>query len=261
LLKHTFIHIQGIGEKTEQYIWKRGIYSWEQFLEAPTPLFNQKRDAFIQKELEESLEHLNEISFFQERFSPSDMWRLFGTFKHKVAYLDIETSGGYMGVDDITVIGIYDGKSVKSFITGINLREFELVIQDYDLLVTFNGTSFDLPFIRRCFPGISLPKAHVDLRFFLRRLGYKGGLKKIEKEFGLKRDSDIEGMNGFDAVKFWRAYQWGDRRSLDLLLHYNTADIVNLEPLMEKGFEIMKKRLLSGKTFDMRREKQKVVPR
>ncbi len=249
MLKHTFIHIQGIGEKTEQYIWRKGIYSWEQFLEAQEPLFSQKRDTFIRKELEESFKHLDDIGFFHRRFSSSDMWRLFSTFKHKAAYLDIETSGGYMGVDDITVIGIYDGKSVRSFVNGINLQEFEVAIPEYELLVTFNGASFDLPFIRRYFPGISLPKAHIDLRFLLRKLGYRGSLKKIEKEFGLKRASDIEGMDGFDAVKLWRAYQWGDHSSLDLLLHYNTADTVNLEPLMEKGFELMKKRLLSKKVF------------
>ena len=58
----------------------------------------------------------------------------------------------------------------------------------FDLVVTFNGTSFDLPFIRRAFPNISLPAVHIDLRFVMRRLGYRGGLKKIEKEINTVKD-------------------------------------------------------------------------
>jgi len=40
-------------------------------------------------------------------------------FKDGAVYLDIETSGLYQGVDDITVIGIYDGKTVKTFVQGV----------------------------------------------------------------------------------------------------------------------------------------------
>ena len=43
----------------------------------------------------------------------------------------------------------------------------------------------------------------------------------------------------------WKAYQWGDPEALDRLIQYNTADIVNLKPLMEMGYREMKARLLS----------------
>ena len=76
---------------------------------------------------------------------------------------DIETSGGYQGMDEITVIGLYDGCDVHTFVNGSNLDEFEISISQYDLVITFNGTTFDLPFIRRWFPNISLPPAHIDL--------------------------------------------------------------------------------------------------
>ncbi len=173
----------------------------------------------------------------------TDLWRVFNEFRDRAVYLDIETSGMFMGADEITVIGLYDGMNVHTFVNGQNMAEFEQVIASYDLVITFNGSSFDLPFIRQSFPGISLPPGHIDLRFFLKRLGYKGGLKHIEKEFGISRDLAIEGMDGYDAVRLWMAYQWGDRTALDLLIQYNTADIVNLKPLMEKGYEMMKNRL------------------
>ncbi|MFH1351560.1 MAG: ribonuclease H-like domain-containing protein [Pseudomonadota bacterium] len=70
------------------------------------------------------------------------------------------------------------------------------------------------------------------------------GLKSIEKQFGLVRRPEIQGMNGYDAVMLWKAYQWGDQDSLDRLIMYNTADIVNLKPLMEMGYDQMKKRVL-----------------
>ena len=69
-------------------------------------------------------------------------------------------------------------------------------------------------------------------------------LKAIEKEFGLSRDPDIDGMNGLEAIRLRKDYQRGDRAALDLLIQYNNADIVNLQPLMERGYDIMKKSLL-----------------
>ncbi|SPD72097.1 conserved hypothetical protein [uncultured Desulfobacterium sp.] len=240
MLENTFIHIQGIGHKTERGLWRRGIKSWRQFLEYDGIIFSKGRDQFVRDELAESLNNLGNIGFFAERLSTHEMWRVFDSFREKAVYLDIETSGGYQGVDEITVIGIYDGHAVNTFVTGINLDKFEVAIAEYDLIVTFNGSLFDLPFIRRSFPNIYLPPGHIDLRFLLKRLGFAGGLKKIEKVFDIKRDPQIDGMSGYDAVSLWKSYQWGDRAALDTLIQYNRADIVNLEPLMEIAFDRMK---------------------
>jgi uncharacterized protein YprB with RNaseH-like and TPR domain len=245
LLEHTFIHIPGIGPKTERHLWRHGILTWRQFLsnkESPLP---PARDSLIRETLRASLENRDSIHFFVERLSPTDLWRVFEDFKDRAVYLDIETSGLYQGVDEITVIGLYNGRTVKTFVKGINLDEFESEITAYELVITFNGSQFDLPFIRHRFPTISLPPAHIDLRFFLRRLGYRGGLKAIERSFGLSRASEIEGIDGYDAVLLWKAYEWGDEGALDRLILYNTADIVHLEPLMERGYQEMKAQLLS----------------
>jgi len=195
------------------------------------------------RELAVSLAHREDAAYFSARLPPGEMWRIFTAFKQKAVYLDIETSGGWQGTDDITVIGIYDGANVQTFVQGINLNDFEIAIANYDLVITFNGTAFDLPFIQSQFPGISLPPAHIDLRFLLKKVGYAGGLKKIEKELGIVRESSIDGMDGYDAVRLWQAYQWGDDAALETLIRYNRADIVHLEPLMEIGYSEMKRRL------------------
>ncbi len=246
MLEHTFIHIPGIGPKTERHLWRHGILTWSNFLSSQETPLPPARDALIRENLRASLENRGSIQFFAERLSPADLWRVFEHFKHRAVYLDIETSGLYQGVDEITVIGLYDGRMVKTFVRGINLDEFESEITSFELVITFNGSQFDLPFIRRQFPTISLPPAHIDLRFFLRRLGYRGGLKAIERSFGLCRASEIEGMDGYEAVLLWKAYQWGDDGALDRLILYNTADIVHLKPLMERGYQEMKAQLLSG---------------
>ncbi len=243
MLDHTFIHIQGIGEKTERAIWSRGIYTWADFLEYPKRVFSEGMDLLIREELRDSILHQNEIGFFAKRLPASELWRLYEPFKGRVVYLDIETSGSYMGMDEITVIGIYDGCNSRSFLSGVDMQDFECAIAEFDLVVTFNGSCFDLPLIKRSFPNISLPGAHIDLRFPLKRLGYGGGLKRIEKETGIERGEEIEGMDGYDAVRLWKAYQWGDDRALEILLEYNRADVVNLKPLMKLVHEGLKARV------------------
>jgi uncharacterized protein YprB with RNaseH-like and TPR domain len=246
LLEHTFIHVPGIGPKTEQRLWQRGILTWEDYLKAKEKFFSPSRDLYVSKHLQNSLENRDNILFFRDRLSSGDQWRLFDFFKDGAVYLDIETSGRFQGVDEITVIGLYDGNQVLTYISGINMHEFETAISAYELIITFNGLQFDVPMIRSHFPSISLPPAHIDLRFLLKKLGFQGGLKAIEKQFSLCRSDEIDGMTGLDAVNLWKAYQWGDQKALDRLVAYNTADIVNLKPLMETAYKKMKKKLLGG---------------
>jgi hypothetical protein len=248
MLEHTFIHIQGIGEKTERSLWRKGILTWKDALGSADRVFPRGRGAFIREQLEDSFRHRGDPLFFHDRLPPSEHWRLYEAFRDRVVFLDIETSGGYQGLEEITLIGIHDGREFKTFVSGDNLADFEIAVSSFDLVVTFNGTSFDLPFIRRAFPNISLPAVHIDLRFVMRRLGYRGGLKKIEKEVGVERERAIDGMNGLDAVRLWRAFQWGDRSALDLLIRYNAADVLNLQPLMAMASREIKSRLL-GMSF------------
>lgn len=245
MIENTFIHIQGIGPKTERSIWQKGIADWSGFLSRKGDIVSPAKDGIIRMNLEDSLAHYGDIKYFQDRLPASDRWRMYGDFKERSVFLDIETSGDYSGGDQITVIGLYDGRDVHTFVNGLNLQEFEAAVSSYELVITFNGSSFDLPVIRKYFPNISLPQGHIDLKFLFNRLGYRGGLKKIEKELGIRRDSSIDGLSGYDAVQLWDAYTWGDKDALELLIKYNSADIVNLRPLMETGYKRMKESLLA----------------
>jgi len=181
--------------------------------------------------------------FFSGWLPGGHMWRVFPAFSRRVAYLDIETCPG-PGYDEITVIGLYDGSQVLTFVSGENLQDFEAAAAGYDLVVTFNGSLFDLPIIRNHFPHIHLPPIHVDLRWVLLQLGLNGGLKLIEKKLSIARPESVEGLSGLDAIRLWRAHQAGDGKALKTLIAYNSEDILNLKPLMEYAVEKLSARLL-----------------
>ncbi|HEY3298533.1 MAG TPA: ribonuclease H-like domain-containing protein [Armatimonadota bacterium] len=246
MLTSTFIHVQGIGYTTERKIWDMGARNWEQYLELhPTLSLSESKKALILPRVEESIERLHErdYEYFSRVLPSKDHWRAVGEFGNELAYLDIETTG--CGFDDhITVIGLYDGNVMRAFVRGINLDEFPAAVSQYKMLVTFFGSGFDLPVIRRAFPSLELNQLHVDLCFALKRLGIGGGLKHIETRLGIVRRPETEGLSGFDAVRLWYEYRRGSDDALRLLLEYNEEDVINMERLLSYTCGELKKQFL-----------------
>ena len=246
MLKRTFIHLPKVGPRREAHFWSQGVETWEDFLAAERVAGLSREQVWhLKRDLRDSVEHVAEPDYFGPRLAAAEHWRLFRAFP-RVGYLDIETTGSFWPGLLVTVAGLYDGVTMRQFVQGYNLQEFPKAIKDFDLLVTFNGTQFDLPVLRAYFMDLELPPLHVDLRFLLARLGYKGGLKKIEPRFGIHRPNEVDGMDGYMAVILWQRYQRGDRTSLDLLLKYNREDVINLEVLMERAYELQQEQLLPG---------------
>jgi uncharacterized protein YprB with RNaseH-like and TPR domain len=234
MLKRTFQHLHGIGEKTEKRIWAAGITSWEEFLDVPRPaVLSPWQHDLACAELERSLRALEtrNARYFTEKLSAQLHWRLYPEFGQRIAYLDIETTGTTAGVSAITVIGLYDGERPRVYVQGQNLLRFVEEIEEFTLLVTYNGKLFDLPFIRREL-GPSLEQAHIDLRYPLAALGYKGGLKKIERSLGLEREGPVALLDGWCAVLLWRYHEQGEAGALETLLRYNLEDVVHLPQLL-----------------------------
>src|SRR5206468_10485155 len=161
--------------------------------------------------------------FFSDCLPRRDQWRAFPEFARRVLYLDIETTGG-TDFDDVTVIGLHDGRRMRQFVRGEDLLEAEQTLAEAALLVSFFGTGFDVPVLRRLFPRLPFDQLHIDLCHTLRRLGYSGGLKVIEPQLGLARPAEIAGLDGWDAVRLWREWRHGSSEARALLLHYNRAD-------------------------------------
>ena len=238
MLRHTFLHIPGIGPKTEQGFWSAGVDDWDAFFgDASLRLSTSKRET-IADVLTESRRQLDRRNpdFFARRIPASQQWRLFSEFRDQAAYLDIETTG--LEADcTISTIAVYDGSTMVTYVNGQNLDDFIDDIRRYKLLVTYNGKCFDVPVIERYF-GHTLEHAHIDLRYVLASLGLKGGLKRCEAQLGMDR-GDLEEIDGLFAVVLWKAYQRNaDERALETLLAYNLQDAINLEALMVTAFNL-----------------------
>jgi hypothetical protein len=233
MLQNTFCHIPGIGPWAERHLWRSGILSWHDARGcAALPLAPKQADA-VARHIGESISHLDEDDpvYFTSRLPAGEHWRLFPEFRHSVAYLDIETTG-LGGPDDyITTITVYDGERLRHYVQGDNLFDFRYDVEEYRLLVTYNGKCFDLPFIRNYF-GIPMRQAHIDLRYVLASLGHRGGLKGCERQLGLDR-GELADLDGYFAVLLWFDYiNNGNERALETLLAYNALDVVNLATLM-----------------------------
>jgi hypothetical protein len=241
MLENTYIHVPGIGDTVERKIWESGIRNWGDFLENHHQVRIPKaKKRVLVASIEESVEQLSSGNhvFFSNSIPARHHWRAYRHFKGDTAFVDIETTGLSPNFHEITIIGIYNGKEAKMFIKGINLDDAVDELSKYKQLVTFNGARFDLPFIESEYPGF-FNHLHTDLMYPLRKIGYSGGLKNIECMLGLKRSGDTVGISGFDAVRLWKKYERGDKKALELLVKYNTEDIVNLETIIEMTYPVM----------------------
>lgn len=247
MLKNTYIHIPGVGKALEQKIWASGINTWDEFLEMEDRIsIPSLRKTRICDEIKISSRHLaaRDCFYFSQRLPSAEHWRTYSLFSDSVAFFDIETTGLSPSRDRITVVGIYNGNESKTYVRGINLGDIVEEFSKYRLLVSFNGARFDIPFIKSEFPEIEFKQLHIDLMYPLRRIGYSGGLKNIEKVLGICRSEETDGMDGFDAVRLWRQYEKGDKEALGLLLKYNREDIVNLKTIIELTYPKMVEKAL-----------------
>ncbi len=248
MIQQSFVFLEKIKERTEKKLWEQGIDSWDAFLETEhVEGISSLRKGYYNRQLLKARHELYKAnSEYFLKLPQSEMWRLYGFFKEECVFLDIETSG--MGRhDDVTVIGLYDGLDTKSMVKGINLNYNILrnELRKYKLIVTFNGATFDIPFINKRYAGVLPNIPNFDLRVACRRIGLRGGLKEVEKGLGIRRSKVIEKMYGGDALLLWRMFKAsGDDYYLRLLVEYNEEDVFNLKKIADFAYERLKEKTL-----------------
>lgn len=246
MIRHTFSLLNGIGERFERHIWKRGILTWSDFCgSGEVEGINPERKRVYDDRLAQASAELNlgNAEYFAKTLKRREHWRLFEAFKDEAVCLDIETNGfhpGYGGF--VTVVGLYDGCDWRCLVRGENLTAETLnrELSGYKCLITFYGAAFDVPFLLRSLPGVRFDIPHFDLSFAAKRLEIKGGLKKLEGLFGIDREDVVRGMNGYDAVRLWEQAQKGSSEAMELLLTYNKEDTANLMLLADILYRKMK---------------------
>jgi uncharacterized protein YprB with RNaseH-like and TPR domain len=249
VLRSTFLHLTGIGPVTEAALWRRGVLDWSELARDPSMGgLSAGPSGRLKREIAASESALAEVrgTHFAERLPPGEHWRMYPEFRRQTAFLDIETTGlsPYSGI--VTVVTVHGGGRTRTFVADDDLEELPAYLGRFQLLVTFNGRMFDVPFLEVRFPELRAPAAHADLRFLLHRLGYSGGLKRIEQVLGVGDRSGVEGIYGRDAVRLWEEFRRGQTASLERLIQYNRADTINLEPILDFAFEQIRSRLFRG---------------
>lgn len=242
MIRNSFIHLENFGLKREKSIWAQGITSWEDFISTKnlrgiSQIKKQEFDEFLRKSGDAF--YSKDSYFFYQNFPRGEFWRFFEDFKNECVFLDIETNQNCQ----TTVVGLFDGENSYQFIRGYNLDSNNLyeALEGFKLIVTFNGSCFDIPVLTNEFGAVVPNVPHFDLRFGLKKLGFSGGLKRIERSLDIKRNDLIKGVNGADAVFLWNTYlRTHSKEYLAKLLEYNKADIVNLLPLAEYCYKELK---------------------
>ncbi len=247
MIYRTFLHLPGISEREERHLWRLGVEDWWDFLAAERlPGFSWRRLSRLKESLRLTLAFYDDLIFLSRLIPRTHHWRLFKAYRSRVLFLDIETNGLHREQGEITLIGISDGTFYRPFVAGENLEEALPIIASAHILVTFGGSFFDLPFLRAKYPWLPEPPVHLDLCYLLRRLGLRGGLKRIEKRLGLSRPEEVDGLDGYEAVRLWQKYRRGNDQALERLILYNKEDVLNLSHLAEFAYEGLSQLVLTG---------------
>ncbi len=231
-----------MSERKERELWSKGLLSWDAAIERCEEFPDPEKARRLLCQSKQECERKNHL-FFCSLLPRNEHWRAYKDFSDKTCFLDIETTGLSKHYCHVTTVGLHDCRGTRVLVKDQDVCELPRLIKDYSMIVTFNGAMFDLPWLRHEF-GIEFDQFHIDLRFVLKRLGYSGGLKSIEKQLNITRDDEVGGIGGFEAVMLWKRYCRGDVCALEKLKKYNAADVENLRTLMEFASEKMRSSLL-----------------
>lgn len=232
MIERTFQLVKGVGPWREKDIWARGFPDWAAFEKAAQVVASEGIDAELRAAIAKARgASLGELA---QMIPEREHWRLYPRYVEQAAFLDLEADGE----EQITVGGVMDAAGVATFIRGFEgpraLAEMPARLRQNPIWVTFNGGTFDIPVLRRHFPELQPPLVHLDLRFLVRRVRLKGGLKEVEENLGLHRPPHLKGIRGFDAIRLWREWETiKNPESLRILVEYNLYDAINLRSLVD----------------------------
>lgn len=147
------------------------------------------------------------------------------------AYVDVETDE----MKTLTVVGAFrPDRGAKQWVRP-NFSKFDFLnfLSGVEQVMTYNGARFDLPLIKdQLGADVEALFRHRDLMLDCWANNLYGGLKKVEAQLGIHRDT--EGVDGLQAIRLWHAHRRGEAGALELLLRYNREDVENLEALALK---------------------------
>lgn len=238
LLRRSFQHLPGISAAKEAKLRSEGLQDWNDLLlwtPAQLYLFRNYGSA-LHCAIDESEEALakRDVEYFKKRLPKREFYRIAASFPERCVFLDIESTGLSQHYDQVTLVGWSVGSKYEVLIEPSETSQFEHELSAQSIVITFNGSLFDLPFLTNRFNTDWSRAVHVDLRFLAKRVGLTGGQKKIEMIIGVAREATLEGTTGAEAVGHWFDFKEGDLNALRKLIRYNHADIEGMKFLFEE---------------------------
>ena len=228
----SFIGAEGVGEQTERKLWRAGVTHWDEFAgEAVGPTRAARIEAFIERG--RAALDAGDVTFFEERLPSSEAWRCYPSFRERATFFDIETTGLDHDRSVVTTVTVHRAGDTRTLVRGDDLTaaSVQATVGDADLLVSFNGKRFDVPFLEACF-DVECDGAHLDLMYPCRQAGLTGGLSAVER--ALDVDRERPDISGRDAVRLWHEHERGVDGGLDTLVAYNREDTVNMVQVAER---------------------------
>jgi len=163
---------------------------------------------------------------------------------YKIGYFDIETDNLFADFGTVLswCIKLKDGDITSSVITkeeifsgDLDIRlieEFVYEANKYNILIGYNSTNFDLPYMRAkaLHYGLDFPSYgdiyHWDLYYTV-----KSKLRLSRKS--LDNACDYLNIKGKTPIQreVWRKAKYGDKKALSIVLEHNKGDVVILEKL------------------------------
>lgn len=238
--------IKGIGESKERKLKEDGYQSLDDLTEHP--VYSQNACDFLKQMENNDVSAIS--SWISSRYSPSHPLNLLlssvsGT--SNMLFMDIETLG--LKEVPLILIGVAetseDGLIINQYLLR-DLKEEKAVLngflshQDKDkVYVTFNGRSFDVPFIRSRMRYHHIKdrinSQHLDLLHFSRRQ-WKDQLpncklQTLEKKFfGVERIDDVPSSK---VPEFYLTYrETGNIGPLVPIIEHNREDVVTLAKIL-----------------------------
>lgn len=186
----------------------------------------QRAQRYVCKECQKRFHVNSQEAPLRECFVDIEASQLTGTFGHVISWA-LKPRGGPTVSDVLRRRSLSEERRI--------LRSFLRTVRGFDLVYTYYGTRFDLPFLRtRCmYHGLPFPEYlelyHRDVYYVARRVLrlHSTRLEAVARFLGVKGKTPLD-------PNVWVSAEFGDKEALRYILEHNVADVEVLEQVWER---------------------------